>query len=166
MYNLKKSFSPLEGSDGRHGAGDGIVALKSEGKEDGGGEGNIVFCGALLVGLRGRAGLRPVGPIKEVQQGLVVPEPVRVKPVRVREHLRVPHHQLLEPAEQLALLHLEGRLVGPEQEVAAGPPELERHGRVVPEGLVDHRVDQLEVFDRVEGDWSVQRPDLADEAAL
>ena len=57
--------------------------------------------------------------------------------------------------------------MGAEPEVPPGPAKLERDGRVEPEGLVDHRLDEVEALERVEGEGrAAESPDFVDEALL
>lgn len=143
----------MKGSDGTAIPLDGIIPAKKVRHNQSRGECDNVLTRALFIGHTGRPGLRPIGPIQVVQQlgPFLLGEPVRLEPVRFVEYNGVPHDELLKAAQQLALLDVEDRVVRTQPEVLSGSTVLEWNRRVHAQRFVDHGLDQVHLFDRVEG---------------
>lgn len=161
------SLCLFNGCDRTSAATDRIVAPERLGDDQARRHRDVILARTLLVRLRRRTGLRAVRPEEVIEQTLVVFEPVRLEGVRFGEDPGVLHYEGLVAAEKLALLDLEGRVVGAEPEVPPGPAELERDRRVEPEGLVDDGLDEVEVLERVEAEGRVaETPNFLDDALL
>uniref|UniRef100_A0A804P343 Uncharacterized protein n=1 Tax=Zea mays TaxID=4577 RepID=A0A804P343_MAIZE len=116
-----------------------------------------VFPRALLVPLRGRAGLRPVRPHHVVQQPppLVVGadgEPVGDELPAAPEHALVARRQWLVPEQHLALLHLVRRVVALDHHVLPRAAVLELHRRVHAQRLPHERLHQRHLLHVGQGD--------------
>jgi hypothetical protein len=126
-----------------------------------------VLPGALLVPLRGLAGLRPVGPHHVPQQPppLVVGaggEPVGDELAAATEHALVARRQRLVPEQHLAPPDLVRGVVALDHRVLARAAVLELHRRVHAQRLPDHRLHQRHPLHGGEGDGAPRGDDGAD----
>uniref|UniRef100_K3YS52 Uncharacterized protein n=1 Tax=Setaria italica TaxID=4555 RepID=K3YS52_SETIT len=116
-----------------------------------------VLPGALLVALRGHAGLRAVRPHHVLQQPLPLAvgaggEAVGDELAAALEHVLIARRQRLVPEQHLPFLDLVRGVVALHDHVAPRAAVLEPHRRVHAQRLPDHRLHQRHLLHGGEGD--------------